>query len=74
MSSTVDTLRDNIADYVFDRLGSGIVDVELDKKHIDTAINRALQRYRQRAQNSVEESYLVQIGRASCRERVSSPV
>ena len=59
MSSTVDTLRDNIADYVFDRLGSGIVDVELDKKHIDTAINRALQRYRQRAQNSVEESYLV---------------
>ena len=59
MSSTADRLRDNIADYVFDRLGSGIVDVELDKKHVDTAINRALQRYRQRAQNSVEESYLV---------------
>jgi len=59
MSSTLDTLRDNITDYIFDRLGSGIVDVELDKKHVDTAINRALQRYRQRAQNSVEESYAV---------------
>ena len=59
MSETVDLLRNNIIDYVFDRLGSGIVDVELDKKHIDTAIDQSLRRYRQRARNSVEESYLV---------------
>jgi hypothetical protein len=59
MSSTVDILRDNIADYIFDRLGAGIIDVELDKKHIDTAIDQSLRRYRQRSSGSVEESYLV---------------
>jgi hypothetical protein len=34
-----------------------MVDVELDPDHYKTAINRALLRYRQRAQNAEEESY-----------------
>jgi hypothetical protein len=34
-----------------------MVDVELDKEHYDLAINNALIRFRQRADNSQEESY-----------------
>jgi len=39
------------------RLGDGIVDVELEKEHYEMAIKQALVKYRQRAQNAVEESY-----------------
>jgi hypothetical protein len=39
------------------RLGDGIVDVELEQQHYEMAINQALVKYRQRAANSVEESY-----------------
>ena len=39
------------------RLADGIVDVELDKEHYEMGITQALIRYRQRAQNSTEESY-----------------
>jgi hypothetical protein len=49
--------RSDITDYIRMRLGDGIVDVELDKEHYDMAINQALLKYRQRATNSVEESY-----------------
>ena len=49
--------RKEIEDYVRFRLGDGMVDVELDPEHYKTAINRALGRYRQRAQNAEEESY-----------------
>ena len=49
--------RSDITDYIRMRLGDGIVDVELDKEHYDMAINQALVKYRQRATNSVEESY-----------------
>ena len=49
--------RSDITDYIRMRLGDGIVDVELDKEHYDMAINQALIKYRQRATNSVEESY-----------------
>jgi hypothetical protein len=54
---TNDAKRAEIIDYVRMRLGDGIVDVELDKEHYEMAINQALIKYRQRAQNSVEESY-----------------
>jgi hypothetical protein len=39
------------------RLADGIVDVELESEHYNMAINQALVKYRQRAANSVEESY-----------------
>lgn len=49
--------RAEITDYIRLRLGDGLVDVELDKEHYELAINQALIKYRQRAQNSTEESY-----------------
>jgi hypothetical protein len=49
--------RKEITDYIRLRLGDGIVDVELDKEHYDLSIKQALSKYRQRAQNSTEESY-----------------
>jgi hypothetical protein len=55
--NTTDSMRASIVDYIRMRLGDGIVDVELDKEHYEMAINQALIKYRQRAQNSVEESY-----------------
>ena len=39
-------------------LGDGMIDVELDPKHYEIALDRALTRYRQRSPNAVEESYL----------------
>ena len=39
-------------------LGDGMVDVELDPIHYDTALNRALAVFRQRSDNAVEESYV----------------
>ena len=53
-----DAQRAAITDYVRMRLGDGIVDVELDKEHYEMSINQALVKYRQRAQNSTEESYV----------------
>ena len=50
--------RKEIEDYIRMRLGDGMVDVELDPSHYKTAIDRALIRYRQRTQNSQEESYV----------------
>ena len=39
-------------------LGSGMVEVELDPIHYETALNRALSKFRQRSSNAVEESYM----------------
>ena len=55
--NTTDSMRTSIIDYIRMRLGDGIVDVELDKEHYEMGINQALIKYRQRGQNSVEESY-----------------
>jgi hypothetical protein len=55
--STNNSLRAAITDYIRMRLGDGIVDVELDKEHYEMGINQAMIKYRQRAGNSVEESY-----------------
>jgi len=49
--------RNEIVDYTRLRLGDGIVDVELDLEHYNLAIDNALRKYRQKSQNSVEESY-----------------
>lgn len=55
--STQTELRAKIKNYIRLRLGDNIVDVELDPEHLDMAIDQAFLRYRQRSQNSLEESY-----------------
>ena len=52
------TKKQEIFDYVHTMLGGGMVDVELDPIHYQTALTKALTRFRQRSDNSVEESYL----------------
>jgi hypothetical protein len=52
-----DELKKQIKDYIRYSLGDQMVDIELDKEHYDIAINYALQKYRQRSANAVEESY-----------------
>lgn len=52
------TEKQEIFDYVFNSLGGGMVDVELDPAHYETAIKDALDGFRQRSDNSVEESYV----------------
>jgi hypothetical protein len=52
------TQKQEVFDYVHAFLGGGMVDVELDPIHYETALKKALTRYRQRSDNSVEESYL----------------
>jgi hypothetical protein len=52
------TVKQNVYDYVNVSLGGGMIDVELDPIHYETALNKALSRFRQRSDNSVEESYL----------------
>lgn len=49
--------RQKIVDYVNSMLGGSMVDVELDPKDYNVAIDRALGKFRQRSSNAVEESY-----------------
>jgi len=49
--------KQKVVDYIKTSLGDGMIDVELDPKHYDLAIDIALRKYRQRSQNSVEESF-----------------
>jgi hypothetical protein len=53
----LDTEKQKVVDYIKLSLGDGMIDVELDPKHYDLAIDVALRKYRQRSQNSVEESF-----------------
>ena len=41
------------------RLGGGMIDVELDPEHYELAIDKSLSKYRQRAENAVEESFII---------------
>ena len=52
------TQKQEIFDYVYAMLGGGMVDVELDPVHYETALKKSLTRFRQRSDNSVEESYI----------------
>jgi len=56
--ANISTQKQEIYDYVYAMLGGGMVDVELDPVHYETALNKALTRFRQRSDNSVEESYM----------------
>ena len=55
--SELQTGQQEIFDYVKNNLGEGMIDVELDPKHYQTALERAVNRFRQRSSNAVEESY-----------------
>lgn len=57
MDSNLVTQKQDVYDYVNAMLGGGMVDVELDPIHYETALSRALNVFRQRSGNSVEESY-----------------
>lgn len=56
--ATLATKKQEIYDYVYTMLGGGMIDVELDPAHYETALDKALTRFRQRSDNSVEESYM----------------
>lgn len=49
--------RQKVVDYVRTMLGAGMIEVELDPIHYNTAIDRALAKFRQRSSNAVEESF-----------------
>lgn len=49
--------RQKLVDYCKIMLGSGMIDVELDPAHYNVAIDRALNKFRQRSSNAVEESF-----------------
>jgi hypothetical protein len=54
---TLTVAKQEIFDYIHYTLGGGMVDVELDPDHYEQAFKAAMQRYRQRSANAVEESY-----------------
>ncbi len=54
---TLDQLKQELFQNIRYRLGDGIVDLELDPEHCNAAYNYAVKIYRQRAQNSTQESY-----------------
>jgi hypothetical protein len=49
--------RQKVIDYCKLMLADGIVDVELDPSHYNIAIDRALNKFRQRSSNAIEESF-----------------
>lgn len=55
--SQLDTVRQEVYTYCKAMLGDGMIDVELDPIHYETALNRALGVFRQRSSNAVEESF-----------------
>jgi hypothetical protein len=55
--SELETEKHKVVDYCRTMLGDGMVDVELDPKHYNIAIDRALSKYKQRSSNAVEESF-----------------
>ena len=56
--SNLDDKKQQVYDYVTAMLGGGMIDLELDPIHYETALDRALNKYRQRGDSSVEESYM----------------
>ena len=55
--SEIENARQEVIEYIKTMLGDGMIDVELDPVHYNTAIDRAFAKYRQKSANSVEESY-----------------
>lgn len=55
--SQIDQSKQKVYDYCRTMLGDGMIDVELDPQHYETALERSLGVFRQRSDNSVEESF-----------------
>ena len=55
--STLETLKQNLFEYVKLQLADQIVDIELDPAHFESAYVNTIGTYRQRAENAYEESY-----------------
>ena len=55
--NSLETLKQQLFDYVRLTLGDQIIDLELDAEHYEIAYQRTIGTYRQRAQNAYEESY-----------------
>lgn len=53
----LEELKQEMFDDIRLRLGGDIIDLELDPQHYEAAYNYAIKVYRQRAQNSTQESY-----------------
>ena len=58
MPTNLKSKKQEVFKYVELNLGGGMIDVELDPDHYETALTAALSKFRQRSDNSVEESYL----------------
>jgi hypothetical protein len=58
MSTNLKTKKQEVFKYVELNLGGGMIDVELDPDHYESALNTAFTKFRQRSDNSVEESYM----------------
>jgi hypothetical protein len=56
---TLDELKQMLFKNIGYRLGDKIIDLELDPEHYEAAYNYAIKVYRQRAQNSTMESYIM---------------
>lgn len=56
--SDLNIKKQEVFEYVYAMLGGGMIDIELDPIHYETGLNKALSKYRQRSDNSVEESYV----------------
>ena len=52
------TQKQEIFDYVSAMLGGGMIDVDLDPQHYEISLRTAFDKFRQRSDNSVEESYI----------------
>ena len=58
MATNLNTQKQEVYKYVEAMLGGGMIDVELDPMHYETALDTALNKFRQRSDNAVEESYV----------------
>lgn len=56
--SSNDQAKQQVFDYCKAMLGDGMIDIELDPVHYETALTRSLGVFRQRSDNAVEESYI----------------
>lgn len=50
--------RQKVYDYVRTMLADGMIDVELDPQHYEIALEKTINRFRQRSSHAVEESYM----------------
>jgi hypothetical protein len=56
---TLAELKQALFENIRYRLGDGIIDLELDPQHYEAAYNYTIKTYRQRAQNSTSEAYVL---------------